>query len=125
MSQYTDSGVKAFTAGAAIAQHLRVKISSEKLAAAGITDRDIGTLAEASFADLDVVPVNLANKQGTVKMVAAAAITMGALVYTAASGKVSVSAQTAYPIGIAMEAALADGDVIEVMRFGVAGVVVP
>lgn len=125
MSQQNDSGVKAFTAGGALGQHLRVYITSGKLALAGITQRDIGTTKEEAFADLDVIPVNLANKQGTVKMVAAAAITAGALVYTAASGKVSVSAQTAYPIGTAMEAATADGDVIEVLRDGVFGVVVP
>lgn len=116
MSQYVETPTRTFTAGAAIAKFLRVKISSTKLAVAGITDLEVGTIEKATFADGDVVAVRLASAQGTAKMVAAAAVAMGAKVYTAASGKVSVSASTAYPIGIAMEAAAADDDVFEVMR---------
>ena len=115
MSQQNDTGVKTFEAGAAIAIHTRVKIASGVLAAAGIADKDIGVTAAASFASGDKVPVILRSKQGTHKAIAAAAITAGAEVYTAASGKVSVSASTAYLRGIALEAAGADGDVIEIM----------
>lgn len=116
MSQYVDSGCRAFTAGAAIGKNLRVKLTSGKLALAGITDREIGTTEQASFADGDVVMVRLRTAPGTVKMTAAAAISAGALCYTAANGKTSVSAATAYIVGHALEAATADGDVIEVVR---------
>lgn len=116
MSQFVEGPIKMFTAGAAIAKHLRVTLSSGKLAAAGITVREIGTLEEASFADLDVRGVRLRTAPGTVRMVASAAISQGALVYTAASGKVGPSASTAFIIGTALEAAAADGDVIEVLR---------
>jgi hypothetical protein len=116
MSQYVEGPIKAFTAGAAIAKHLRVTLSSGKLAAAGITVKEIGTLEEASFADLDVRPVRLRTAPGTVRMVANGAISLGAAVFTAASGKVGPSAATAFVLGTALEAAAADGDVIEVLR---------
>lgn len=113
MSQHVDTNNKSFTAGAAIAEHLRVKLSVGKLVAAGAADRSIGTMAAPSFADGDVVGVSLRNKVGTKKMVAAAAITSGAFVYSAASGKVSSSG--IFVEGQALEAAGADGDVIEVL----------
>jgi len=114
MSQFSDSRYKTFPAGAAIGAYLRVKISSGKLAAAGLTDDTaIGTLTEESFADGDIRTVCLWGP--TQKAVAAAAITAGAKVFTAAGGKVSVSASTGRSCGIALEAAGADGDVIEIL----------
>jgi hypothetical protein len=116
MASYVVGPTRSFTAGAAIGQHLRVSLSAGKLAAAGANTQDIGTLVEASFADGDVRAVHLANAQGTCKMVASAAVTAGALVYAAASGKVSAT-KTSILIGRALEAATNDGDIIEVMRF--------
>lgn len=53
---------------------------------------------------------------GTVKMVANAAISVGAPVYTAAAGKVSPTfGATLYMVGRAVTAAAADGDEIEVI----------
>ncbi len=62
--------------------------------------------------------VRLRTAAGTCKMVAAATgITVGCEVYTAAGGKISHSyASGSYPIGMALEASTADGDVIEVLR---------
>lgn len=114
MSQYVENSRKAFTAGAAIAQYLRVKLSAGKLAAAGVGDQCIGTLDEASFADGDVKNVRLRNTPGTVKMVAAGAITAGAQVFAAASGKID-DTPNAFPEGIALEAAANNGDIIEVL----------
>lgn len=125
MSQHVETNTKTFTAGAAIAKYLRVHLSSGKLAASGITQREIGTIEDASFADGDVRAVRLASAAGTCKMVASAAISQGALVYTAASGKVGPSASTAFVIGTALEAAAADGDVIEVVRIGTGDTAVP
>jgi len=115
MSQFVETPTKAFTAGAAIAQHLRVKLSGGKLAAADAEDIELGTLEAAAFADGDVRAVRLRTAQGTVKMVASEAISQGAVVYGADSGKVS-DAANGNPIGIALEAATADSDVIEVLR---------
>ena len=118
MSQFVETPIKAFTAGGAIGQHLRVKLTAGKLAVAGITDKEVGTIIQAAFADGDVVGVRLRTAQGTCKMIAAATgITVGAEVYTAASGKISHTyATSSYPIGMALEASTADGDVIEVLR---------
>jgi len=117
MAQYVEAPTKTFTCGAAIAQHLRVKFSSGKMAVAGLTDREIGTMEEASFADLDDRAVRLASAQGTVKMVANAALALGASVFTAAAGKVGPSLATGYYIGqVVGAAATADGDVVEVLR---------
>src|SRR3990167_5179891 len=109
MSQFVETATKTFTAGAAIAQHLRVKLSAGKLAAAGITDKELGTLEAASFADGDPRAVRLRTAQGTCKMVAGKAISAGAEVFTAASGKISDTfATSSFPIGVALEEATAD-----------------
>jgi hypothetical protein len=113
MSQYVETPTRAFTAGAAIAQFLRVKLSAGKLAAAGASDISLGVLQEAALADLDIRAVRLRTAQGTTKMVASEAISAGASVYAAASGKIAATG-TVYE-GIALEAAGADGDVIEVL----------
>jgi len=117
MSQFVETRTKTFTAGAAIAKHLRVVFSSGKLAVApiGASGDDIGTMGQASLADGDVVPVVLRNAQGTVLAVAASAFAQGAALYGAAGGKVDDAASGAI-LGYAMEAAGADGDVIEVLR---------
>jgi hypothetical protein len=120
-----DTGTPTFTAGAAIGQYLRVKLTAGLLALAGITDRELGTMEEASFANGDVRSVHLRNCGGSKKMIANGAIAVGADVYTAASGKVGVSASTAYREGIALTAAAADGDVIEVAIDPDGGTVVP
>lgn len=107
---------KSFIAGAAIAKHLRVKLSSGKLAVAGLADNDIGTIDYAVFADGEDAAVNLRSLQGTEIVIAGGEITLGAKVYTAADGKVSATgAGTSYLRGIALEAAAADGDIIEIM----------
>lgn len=120
MSQYTEAGVKAFVAGGALAQHLRVKLSTGKLAVAGAADGDhvaLGTIVQEAFADGEVVPVRLRSAQGTFKAIAAGAIAVGAAVYSAADGKVNdVQAQGAFYVGNALEAASGDGSVIEVLR---------
>ena len=115
MSQQVDGNTTSYECGAAIGQFLRVKFSSGKLAAADATDQDIGVLRDASFASGDVRAVELFSRAGTHKAIAAAAISQGAKVYTAASGKVSATQATgAFLRGVAMSAATAAGDVIEV-----------
>ena len=115
MSQYVECGAKSFEAGAAIGANLRVVLSSGVLAAAGATDSELGTLLDASFASGDMRTVRLTSAQGTTKMVAAGAISLNADVWGAASGKINDVANGNY-IGKALEAATADGDVIEVLR---------
>jgi len=120
MSQFVETNCRTFTAGAAIAQYLRVKLSAGKLAAAGATDADLGTIERDSFADGDEVSVRLWNAPGTRKMVAAGAITQYANVYGASGGKVDDVSNEKF-IGIALEAATGDGSIIEVLPQAVAG----
>ncbi len=110
------SGTRNFTAGGVVGVSLRVKLTSLKLAVAGITDREIGVIDVAALADLDVRPVTLRTAPGTVMMVANAALAVNASVYTAAAGKVGPSATTAFLLGTALTASAADGDPIEVLR---------
>jgi hypothetical protein len=115
MSQQVDGPFRSFTAGAALGRFLRVKLTSGKLALAGATDRDLGTIEEAAFADGDLRRVRLASSDGTVKMVAAASFSAGAVLYAAANGKVT-GAVGGVVVGVALEAATADNDIIEVFR---------
>lgn len=112
------SGLLTFTAGAAIAQYLRVKLTAGKLAVAALADgpgTELGTLEEASFADGDIRAVLSRNAPGSRKMVANGALAVGAKAYTAAGGKIGASAAGAFLEGIVLTAATADGDVVEVL----------
>lgn len=116
MGSYIDGSTRTWESGTTIAQHLRVTLSSGELAVAGITAREVGTALQA-VVDGDMCAVRLRTAPGTTKMVASEAISSGAAVYTAASGKVSdTAASTSYYIGTALEAASGDGSIIEVLR---------
>ena len=125
MAEYVETPCRTFTAGGALAQYLRVVQASGTIAAAGLTDREIGTTEWPAIASGDLVAVRLRTAQGTCKMVANQAISIDTLVYTAASGKVSdTAASTSYMIGVALSASTADGDIIEVLRHN-HGIVTP
>ncbi len=111
MSQFDDTGYKTVTLTEAVGQYLRTNAAGELC---GITERGIGVATRAGAIG-DNVTVALHSKPGTVKGVASAAISVDGIVYSAASGKIGPSASTAFPLGIALEAATADGDVIEYM----------
>ena len=117
MSQYNDTGCKAFECDAAIAQYARVKLDSDgKITVAGIADKEIGTATRETFAAGEVVDVRLRSAGGTHKMIAIEAVAAGATLYSEADGKVQdTAAATAFQVGTALEAATADGDVIEVL----------
>lgn len=117
MSQYVDTNTKAFPASAAIAKHARVVLANTgKVSTAGLAQKEIGTALNAAFADGDLVQVKLRTGAGTHKMIAVEAIAIGATLYTEASGKVQDTAEsTAFQVGTALEAAAADGDIIEVL----------
>lgn len=112
MSQFFEENVIPETAAGAVAAYLRVKTPGA-VAAAGALDQSIGTMNTDCLA-AGPCSVRARTATGTRKMVAAAAISAGAYVYGAASGKVS-SVGNGNIEGIAREAATADGDVIEVL----------
>lgn len=117
MSQFNDTGFKSFECDEAIPQWSRVKLDSDgKVTIAGLADKGIGVATRATFAAGEFVDVALNTKPGTVKMIAVEALAAGATVYSEAAGKVQDTAQaTAFQVGVALEAATADGDIIEVM----------
>lgn len=117
MSQNVDGQTKTYAADEAIAINLRVKLDSDgKVTVAGLADKEIGTAVTPAFAAGDNVTVRLRTAAGTHKMIAIEALAVGAVVYTEAAGKVQdTAASTSFQVGIALEAAAADGDVIEVL----------
>ncbi len=114
MSQYKEGPCGTDTAAGAIAQFLRVKTPGA-LAVAGAADVEIGTMELPALAAGDAT-VRYRTAAGTCKMVASEAITAGADVFAAASGKVAASG--GLKIGTALDAATANNDVIEVLRDG-------
>ncbi len=116
MSSFVEHQVKTYTATAALAAYIRVKLVSGEVVVAGLNEVAIGvTLANVAAGGL--VPVRLFNSFGTAFMTAGAAITRGAAVFGAASGKIDDTG-VGPAIGYAEEAATADGDVIEVLLRG-------
>lgn len=115
MSQQIDGNYKQFPASAAISQYARVAIASDgTISAAGLTVKEIGTAQNAAFAAGDLVNVKLRTAAGTHKMIAAAAVAAGAPIGTVASGKVDDAlTATGFVIGVSLEAATANNDVIE------------
>jgi predicted RecA/RadA family phage recombinase len=117
MSQFVDGQTKTFRASAAIAQHARVVLASGgTVSTAGLAEKEIGTAMTPAFAAGDLVTVRLRTAAGTHKMIAVEAFSSGATLYTEASGKVQdTAATTAFQVGTALEAATADGDIVEVL----------
>ncbi|MBL9135299.1 MAG: hypothetical protein JNK85_05500 [Verrucomicrobiales bacterium] len=100
---------------AAIAQAIRVKVDSNgQISAAAATDAAVGVTTEAVAAS-GWGTVKLFSAPGTFLVTAGAAITRGTQLYPLAAGKVDDAGTTALPL-IALEAALADGDIIAAGR---------
>lgn len=113
MAQFNDTGYGTVTLSATVAQHLRVTPAG---GVAVLTTPPFGTVIQAGGSG-DVIGVAYANKEGSAKMVASKSISVGAKVYTTAGGKVTDTfAATGFIEGIALEEALNDGDIIEVLR---------
>lgn len=80
-----------------------------------VTDVCIGVTSDEAAAAEDPVNVQLLGARcRTVKVTAGAVIAAGALVAPMVGGKVQTAVATQYPIGRALKAAAADGDVIEI-----------
>jgi hypothetical protein len=117
MSQFVEAPTRGDTAAGAVAQFLRVKTPGA-IATAGALEQSIGTMDRTCVA-AGPCTIRLKSAEGTRKMVAAAAITAGAYVYGAAGGKISSVANPNIE-GIALEAAAANNDVIEVLPINAA-----
>lgn len=104
-------GSKAFTAGADLEAYRRVKLSSGNVVYAGAGESFIGVTAHKA-ANGEPVTVNLRSADRSYKVATAGAVTSGAVIYGAASGKID-DAASGTAQGTALEAATADGDIIE------------
>jgi len=115
-------GSKSFIAGTDLEACRRVKLSSGNVVYADAGEEFIGVTARKAVSG-DSVAVNLRSASRTYKMVASGAITAGVAIYGALGGKVSASA-SGVAQGVALEAATADGDIIECFQNnGVAGAI--
>jgi hypothetical protein len=112
VSQFVDTKSRSFVASGAIGQYLRVK-TPNSLALAGATDFSLGTMEEPTTFANEPVAVRLRHSMGTRPMVANGAISLGAPVFAAAAGKVGATGTIVE--GVALEAATADNDIIEVL----------
>lgn len=119
----TNPGIPAFTANGVLVAHQRVKLTAAsatippQVEVAGSGEQHIG-ITEFGVADEAIVSVKLRTHPGTQEAIAAEVIAVGATLYGAADGEVKdTSAGTA--IGIAIEAATADQDIIEIVEFTV------
>ena len=104
-------------------KYLLCKIGSDAdhIATCGSADTPIGVMTDEAEAAEDLLNVFLLGSgAGTTKMIASAAILQGALLEPAANGKVQTlggGVGTHHVVGKALNAASADGDVIEVNAF--------
>lgn len=118
-----NTGLRTYTANGALGANVRVKLTNASTTAppqvevAGLGEQHIG-ITETAAASGAAVAVRLRTYPGTQEMTAADSFAVGAVLYGAASGKVSDSSSGS-AIGTAMEAATADGDVVEVVPLGV------
>ena len=115
MSQY-NTGFKAFIANEAITRHTTVKLTGstgDHVSVCGSNEANLG-FADDTVASGEYLTVKLKNTGGTLKAMAGAAVTVGAALYNQASGKVTSEAGGTQRY-VALEAADADGDVIEVL----------
>ncbi len=115
-------GSKSFVAGTDLEAYRRVKLSSGNVVYADAGEEFIGVTARKALSG-EFVAINLRSASRTYKMVANGAITAGVTIYGALGGKVSASA-SGVAQGVALEAATADGDIIECFQNnGVAGAI--
>lgn len=115
MTALAHSCVRSFPNDSALGKYLRVKDSSGNLALAGEED-ELGVMEENSLAGDAVAPVRFLEEGKSIYMVASGAISQFADVYRTTAGKITATQGTSEDrLGVALEAATADGDVIEVL----------
>ena len=116
MSQRIDEPTLTRAPAAELGKHLMVKLDgSDEFALCGVGEEPIGpSVMFTDATEKDATAWIIRNKPGTFQAIADGAISQFARVYTAASGKISATV-SAFEVGIALEEATADGDVIEIL----------
>lgn len=122
MSSHNPHSTFSLPADAALPMYARVTADANGKAVLAGTGRSLGTVETVSTPDAVTGACAIGIKShggGTRWVIAGAAVTKGATVTGIASGKVDDTAVVgAEVLGIALEAATADGDIIEVASFG-------
>ncbi len=115
MSQQTDHGFKAFTAGEALSKYRRVKLSSGSGTQVEYADsEDIGIgVTQEGVASGDRVAVKLWSGEGTFQVEAAGAFTVGDELYCADDGKFDDATSGGPSVLIALKTASGSASIIE------------
>ena len=119
-----NEGPLTFTAGEALAQFRRVKLKSGSTTVplqveyADANEKSIGYTETAADSGA-LVAIRTHNMPGNRIAVASEALAALAVIYGAADGKVSDTSTSAATVGVALEAATADGDQIEILLYGI------
>ena len=114
MSQQIDGPTITRQAGEDLIAFRRVKISGSTVVYADAGDAGIGTVQAAVDYSEDANAAIRLDNAGTSKMTASGAVTAGAKVYSDDDGKITAT-KSDYTVGFAIEAATADGDIIEIL----------
>lgn len=112
-----NNGPLTLLAGAALAAKILVKMVAGEAVPNTVDGVPIG-VNDYAVADTENAEVSTLNVGGTLEIKASEAIAVSADVYAAADGEISAlpaGAGDYVKVGVAMEAALADGDIIEVL----------
>ncbi len=125
MGQVETTGIKSLACSQALDPHLRVIYDGTNgLAAAGPEDQELGILRNRHIVSgvgaSEQAPVILPNAPGTRKVVAAGAFSKWAILYGAEGGKVDDTPNTNRK-GIALQAATANGDYVEMLPLPAGG----
>jgi hypothetical protein len=121
MSQQADGISKTLAAGEILVAFRRVKLSGATVVYADAGEKGIGTVQLAAAAIGDFAHIRMDGAAATGKVMASGAIAAGVKIYPAADGKVS-AVPSGVSIGEALEAATADGDVIEAIMVDADGI---
>lgn len=128
MSQYRVTPEAPGIAAGAIPIYSRVKVTGKDalggftIAVAGLNERTDGIALQTASAVGDECAFLWLHNVSTVKVIAGEAFAFGAELYTEANGKYQdTAAATSYPELKALEAATADGDIVEAMPLHYAG----
>jgi hypothetical protein len=113
---HTSQPSKKLLAGENLAQYRLVTMTSNEVFLCDAINVPMGTVGvDGGVLDANYVDVTLTNAPGTRLLTASAAITAGALVSWADTGKIVAYTNQDYIYGLALEAAAGDGAVIEVL----------
>ena len=115
-STTVQNSIRSFKAGEALDEYLVVKIEADGdvVKADGTSGLPVVGVTTRGADNNETTPIALINGGGTAYVTASEAIAAGDIVFTTTGGKVEKSSASTTRVGVALEAAADDGDVIEI-----------